>query len=543
MCSQRILKRLRFVAKKRGTPKQPLKVVLGEAINSLKQVDHQMLRSQPVSLFTERAKDVVRLADLWAKHQKPAELEDLVEGVYQLKQIRDLQALLDSIPNRAMCPSSRRNLVNIVSKVSRYREAARFLCRTAKRIPSLRRAKVVPVNLPKEAFDRVSAGNYTSQLASTIARINTVCQGPDVRYLCRLLNTGGSQPNDQFAAQTRKTLQDAKIHAEVQLVFYYELNASSLVPRVVCSSKDACFLCNAFILMHGKMHTPRYHGRLYPGWRLPSMSDLNDLDLRFNSALEDQIKDSLKILLSRQKKTIYPDPNESTLLTLPLSTSTLHTSALVEATEWEEASAKNSSANDTARLQEHSIPPKDRESVSLLEGIESVPSILGSRSAITAEEDGLPEMGLSDEPATQLSSRCSHRRTCHKVTPSDIAELIQGVPRVSSIVVAHEPQFHVAGSLEIHVDYSAKTTAPGGNRSNSEIVYNIEWLSVEKARELLEHEVATVVDVEALQYQTLHTLDPHNDILIMARGAVVKITFRQKNRRERGRADALSDVE
>lgn len=192
MCSQCILSRLKFVTKKRGTPKQPLRVVLGEAINSLMQLDHQMLRSLPVSLFTERAKDVVRLADLWAKHQKPAELEHLVEGVYRLKQIGDLQALLDSIPNRAMCPSSRRNLVNIVSKVSRYREAARVLCRTAKQIPSLRRAKVrrakvVPVNLPKEAFNRVSVGNYTPQLASTIARINTVCQGPDVRYLCRLL--------------------------------------------------------------------------------------------------------------------------------------------------------------------------------------------------------------------------------------------------------------------------------------------------------------------------------------------------------------------
>jgi hypothetical protein len=239
-----------------------------------------------------------------------------------------------------MCPSSRRNLFNIVSKVSRYREAARFPCRTARKIPLLRRAKVVPINLPKEAFYRVAGENHNPQLASTVARINTICQGPDVRYLFRLLNTSGPQPNDQFTAQTRKTLREAKIHAEIQLVFYYELNASRLPPRVVCSSKDACFLCNVFILMHGKMHTPRYRGRLYPGWRLPSMPDLNDLDLRLNSALEDLIKDSLKILLSRQKKTIYPDPNESTLLTLPLSTSTLRTSALAEATEREEASAK-----------------------------------------------------------------------------------------------------------------------------------------------------------------------------------------------------------
>ena len=63
------------------------------------------------------------------------------------------------------------------------------------------------------------------------------------------------------------------------------------------------------------------------------MSDPNDLDLSLNSALEDQIKDNLKILLLRQKKTIYPDLNAITLLPLPLSTSTLRTSALVEATE------------------------------------------------------------------------------------------------------------------------------------------------------------------------------------------------------------------
>lgn len=112
MCSSRILSRLRFIAKKGSTPKQPLKFVLGEAISSLKQASQQTLHSLPVALFTERANDVIRLADSWAKQQKPAELEDLVEGVFRLKQIGNLQALLDSIPNRAMCPSSRRNLVN-----------------------------------------------------------------------------------------------------------------------------------------------------------------------------------------------------------------------------------------------------------------------------------------------------------------------------------------------------------------------------------------------------------------------------------------------
>jgi hypothetical protein len=161
------------------------------------------------------------------------------------------------------------------------------------------------------------------------------------------------------------------------------------------------------------------------------------------------------------------------------------------------------------------------------------------RSAITAEEDGLPEMGLSDEPAKQLSARCSHQRTGHKVTLSDIAELIQGVPQVDSIVVAREPQFHVAGALEIHIEYTAKMTALGGNRNDLEIVYNIKWLSVEKARELLGHEAATVVDVEALQCQTSHTLDCDNDILIMARGALVRIIPRHKKEKRAGEGQTL----
>ncbi|KAF5846132.1 hypothetical protein GGP41_008635 [Bipolaris sorokiniana] len=531
ICSHRILSRLRFMATKRGTPRQPLRVILGEAINSLKQVNHQTLNSLPFSLFTERAKDVIRLADAWVKHQKLAELGNLVEGIYQLKQTRDLQALLDSIPNRAMGPSSRQNLFNIIKKVSRYREAARFLYCTAKKIPLLRRAKVVIASLPKEVFDRVSDENCTPQLTSTIARMNTNCQGPVVRHLCRLLNTSGPQLNDQFADQTIKTMREAKIHAEIQLVFHYELNISRLPPRVVCSSKDACFLCNAFILMHGKMHTPRYHGRLYPGWRLPSMSDLNDLDVRLNSALEDQIKDSLKTLLSRQKKTMYPDPNESTLLTLPLSTSTLRTPALVEVIEWEKASAKSSLVNDTARLQERTISPKDRSSVSLAECIGTVPSALSSRSAITVEDDELPKMSLSDQAATQLSAQCSHQTTRHEVITCETEELIQGMSQARS-VIACEPQFHTTDELEIHIEHIAEMLVPCANRIDLEIAYSIEWLSVEKTKELLEHKEATIVDIEALQCGAWHTIDCHDDILIMARGTLVRITPRNEKKRE-----------
>lgn len=513
------------MAKDRGNPKQPFKLVLGEAVNSLKKVNHQTWHGLPVGSFTTRAKDVVRLADLWAKHQKAAELEDLVEGIYQLKQVGGLQALMDSIPNRDMCPSSRQNLVNIVGKVSRYREAARFLYRTAKRSPLLRRAKVVIVNLPEQAFHRSASQNCTPELLSTISRASAFNQGPDLGYLCRLLNTTSPQLNDQFNAQTRKTLREAKIHAEIQLIFHYELNAARSPPRVICSSKDACFLCNAFILMHGKMHMPRYHGRLYPGWRLPLISHLDYLNRRFNSILEKQIENSFRLMLSRQKKTIYPDPNESTLLTLPSSTSTLRTSALAEAAEWEESSTKKSMIDPTAEPGEHSIPPEDRASVGSSGSTESLPSVLGSRNRIKVEEDSTPSLNLLDQPATQLSSQSSPRSTHSNDTIADTTELVQGVPLVSNIAIAREPKVHTAKALDIHIEYIAEA-ASGTDRSYSEMSYSVEWLPDEEAKELLEDNVAAVVDVEALRGQVLRKLCKHNGLLIMAGGMLVRIAPR-----------------
>ena len=67
-----------------------------------------------------------------------------------------------------------------------------------------------------------------------------------------------------------------KIHAEIQLVFFYEQRTDIRRPRVICSSKSACFLCNLFIRLHGKFVMAKTHGVLYSKWTLP---DINDLSL------------------------------------------------------------------------------------------------------------------------------------------------------------------------------------------------------------------------------------------------------------------------
>ena len=87
MCRLRILNRLRFVADKRNKTRQSLKSVLEEAISSLAQLPTEDLGDQIsiAQLFVKRAKDVIKLADAWEKHQTLARLKDLIKGVSRLK--------------------------------------------------------------------------------------------------------------------------------------------------------------------------------------------------------------------------------------------------------------------------------------------------------------------------------------------------------------------------------------------------------------------------------------------------------------------------
>ncbi len=108
-----------------------------------------------------------------------------------------------------------------------------------------------------------------------------------------------------------------KIHAEVQLVLFYEQSPQIPHPRVISSSKSACYLCDLFIKIHGKFKIPRAHGRLYDRWILPewpmvescSSEHLISVIGRFNSTLEGKILHTLS-----HKRLACRHPNESVLL-------------------------------------------------------------------------------------------------------------------------------------------------------------------------------------------------------------------------------------
>ena len=116
------------------------------------------------------------------------------------------------------------------------------------------------------------------------------------------------------------SVQDAKVHTEIQLLFFYELHPDRPRPRIICSSKRACYLCNLFFQLHGGFQVPRTHGRLYEKWTIPNWLDTPADRHESLGVISTRLKTILKGRIQRQsegkkkKKKHYEHPNESVLL-------------------------------------------------------------------------------------------------------------------------------------------------------------------------------------------------------------------------------------
>lgn len=75
---------------------------------------------------------------------------------------------------------------------------------------------------------------------------------------------------------TSKLIGKQYVHAEVQLLVYYELSRPTTPPRVIGSSKEACFLCDSFIRAHGGFCVSGAHRQMFSKWTVP---DLNEYSL------------------------------------------------------------------------------------------------------------------------------------------------------------------------------------------------------------------------------------------------------------------------
>ena len=123
---------------------------------------------------------------------------------------------------------------------------------------------------------------------------------------------------DQFRLAIADYHKSVKVHAEIQLLFFYELNPKRIRPRTICSSKSACYLCDLFFGLHGQYYVPRTHGRLYHRWTLPDWHIIlpemrrRDFDVLLRKFSE-RLTAKVKVALDR-RPLLANHPNESTLV-------------------------------------------------------------------------------------------------------------------------------------------------------------------------------------------------------------------------------------
>ncbi|MCJ1433396.1 hypothetical protein MMC27_002756 [Xylographa pallens] len=134
--------------------------------------------------------------------------------------------------------------------------------------------------------------------------------------LQRISNVSTRSENSTRAKQLFESRASARcpspwvVHAEIQLLFFYESNQTVQPPRMLCSSKSSCYLCHLFITTHGRFHVPSTHGTIYDRWMLSEWSSNNTLAiiLQLNVMIEKRIRYFLK-----QGKLAFVHPNESVL--------------------------------------------------------------------------------------------------------------------------------------------------------------------------------------------------------------------------------------
>ena len=249
-------------------------------------------------------------------------LEDVVYAARQLNKHHQLAVLLRNITGQYLNPTTRDGFMARLGELSRYLESSRHLYQTAKNTNLFRAARVIDISLHEQHFTRAPCPETFSSFDDCLARC--VYGSRDTAKLCSNRGITLREATDKLATTARKGVTESKIHAEIQIAAYYEIHPSTLPPRLICSNKNACYLCNEFIRLQGKFYIPRSHGKLYPGWRVPPLRTfdvtLSNLIERLDSKISLFYQENVH---TRKRQPPAPDWTERAIVRYSESMSTL----------------------------------------------------------------------------------------------------------------------------------------------------------------------------------------------------------------------------
>ncbi|KAH8593072.1 hypothetical protein B0O99DRAFT_516281 [Bisporella sp. PMI_857] len=204
------------------------------------------------------------------------------------------------------------SLGDSVAKLGQYYKAASELVLAArrKRCRIFRKIRVESFQICVPEHVRIP-----TQPGSALPLVDHLLQSLETS---KLLHCLGSKFAVDAALVNRLNSERAgiKLHAEIKLLFYYESCPAYARPRVICTNKSACYLCDLFFRIHGQFQLPRTFGKMNERWILPDwlhdippsrIPALRNAVEQFSTALDSQIR-----LASKNMKR-QPDPIESSV--------------------------------------------------------------------------------------------------------------------------------------------------------------------------------------------------------------------------------------
>ncbi|KAL8849086.1 MAG: hypothetical protein Q9221_005930 [Calogaya cf. arnoldii] len=235
-------------------------------------------------------------------------LHDLLVGIGQFD-VNSLQTALES--SHVVDPSLKTSLPHALSKIGRYYQIACDLIDAARSELStlFRSISVHAVEQPQ--LDMRFVAGHSTGFGETIKRVTR----PSQQYRQNAFDPGHvSAVRTKYQNRITDCATAWKCHAEIQILLFYEQMPHTLNPRIIGSSKSACYLCNLFIQNHRQFQVPRSHGRLYDRWIIPLdqvsvNGPLRPVVDRFNGALEAKI---VSVLTDKQLP--FAHPAESVLV-------------------------------------------------------------------------------------------------------------------------------------------------------------------------------------------------------------------------------------
>jgi hypothetical protein len=517
VCTERILSRLHLRSSNKQKVKKPIDETLRQAVASLRQLREKISNRRELmnsaSVFEDMANKAVKLITAWTKHQTTARLRDIVEGIHRIWMIERLDELLNYIPNNLMNPNLRSSLHNIIRKVARYKEAARHLCRMAKKFPAVQRAEVISVTLQREMFAKTEVNHYSPSLPTTLQRIYSKHNlAANTSRIYSLLKLGAAQAEQMFSHNVLRSLEGAKVHAEIQLFYHIEMLHPVQLPRVVCSSKDACYLCDYFLTTTTKLHSPKCHGRLYPGWRLPAVSALDQTLESFNHHLEEEVCKSIRNLLRKKKKFSLPEPRESTILTIRRSVSTLAPSPIRPDTvdaiiDDDDMSSEQMAGEDS-----------DQDTVTLSKDCLQVAGNVPEHSVASNDENPTMQSNVpqTSHDQSQKVLPSSSQSDTHQKDERQLRKLITGCVNKDDMSCIR------VGPLTLYVEYSASHNGTTEN-VRRDLRFDVEWITDANDRPTKNNVGSNLVDIEASAYTASLPSNVLNQLDVYYRGHVWRV--------------------